>query len=273
MKKTARIIVSLVLVLAFALCVFTACNKDKSEVKNMDANEVKAMFIGDSNTESFINALGKINNIKIEYKVNEKGVETTGFSILTPDNGSEYGATDGSIMHMKSITNGVETEQYVGYNVKIINGNPKKSGDLFELVQVTENGVSEKKVNAIETAAYNLFCKNNLVYYVSSLGIRIFNKTGDIIDTVEYSGTRTYNDGKLENTTICATYVDEENSINGKITLALSADEKHIAKATVEENNVVVYEATYTYGVDTIVMPLINSKGGDWEERTSYEVA
>ncbi len=269
MKKTAKIVISLVLVLAFALCVFTACNKDKTEVKDIDADEVKAIFIGNNDTESVINALGKVNNIKIEYKVNEKGVETTGFSILTQDDGSEYGATDGSIMHMKSVTNGVETEQYVGYNVKIINGNPKKSGDLFELVQVTENGVSEKQVKSIEIAEYNLFCKNNLVYYVSSLGVRIFNKTGDIIDTVEYSGTRTYNDGKLENTTICATYVDEENSINGKITLVLSADEKQISKATVEENGVVVFDGTYTYNVPTIIMPKIS--GSTWEERTSYE--
>ncbi len=271
MKKTTKIIVSLVLVLAFALCVLTACNKDKTETKAIDATEALTILAGGNGGDGVVALLGKTDNVKVDFKTNFDGVEESGFSIVTQDGGSEYESTDASILHIKKVANGVETENYVGYNFKVIKGEVKKLGDIYNLVKITENGVEEKQVEKIEAAKYNEFCKDNIVYYISTLCTRVFNKYGEIIDTVVCSGARTYKNGKLESTTITTTYEDVENNIQGKITFVLSQDEKQITKATVEQNGVVVFEGTYTYNVPTIIMPSIS--GTTWEERPSYEVA
>ena len=287
MKKILAIVIAVLMIGALAVT-FTACGEDTPEVfeKTLTATEAEDYVFGASGA---INNGGKVFNVKATFSGNEKGITSSGETILVLD--TTEGANFASIYDNQTskvdgeITNNTEF-LFINWTERN-NGTMRNNGVVHAYSRNGETPVSSILTSGYEGIQNNLLKNSELQRGKSILENDIHNPNKDVYDTLQYTAKAVYNDsamtdlGKVE-VTITYHYEDDGQIVNGTANIVMSMREVTIYDGTTNTllvfDSIVVTESagrnmtiSYVYGVDSLGAPDLDDLSGTWPE--AYPIA
>lgn len=286
MKRILAIVIAVLMIGALAVT-FTACGDDTPTVleRTLTAIEAEDYVFG---ANGAINNGGKVFNVKATFSGNEKGITSSGETILVLD--TTEGANFASIYDNQTskddgeITNNTE---FLFINWTERNGTMRNSGVVHAYSRNGETPVSSLLTSGYEGMQNNLLKNSELQRGKSILENDIHNPNKDVYDTLQYTAKAVYNDsamtdlGKVE-VTITYHYEDDGQIVNGTANIVMSMREVTIYDGTTNTllvfDSIVVTESAgrnmtinYVYGVDSLGAPDLDDLGGTWPE--AYPIA
>lgn len=287
MKKILAIVIAVLMIGALAVT-FTACGEDTPEVfeKTLTATEAEDYVFGASGA---INNGGKVFNVKATFSGNEKGITSSGETILVLD--TTEGANFASIYDNQTskvdgeITNNTEF-LFINWTERN-NGTMRNNGVVHAYSRNGETPVSSLLTSGYEGMQNNLLKNSELQRGKNILENEIHNPNKDVYDTLQYTAKAIYNDsamtdlGKVE-VTITYHYEDDGQTVNGTANIVMSMREVTIYDGTTNTllvfDSIVVTESAgrnmtinYVYGVDSLGAPDLDDLSGTWPE--AYPIA
>ena len=287
MKKILAIVIAVLMIGALAVT-FTACGEDTPEVfeKTLTATEAEDYVFGASGA---INNGGKVFNVKATFSGNEKGITSSGETILVLD--TTEGANFASIYDNQTskvdgeITNNTEF-LFINWTERN-NGTMRNNGVVHAYSRNGETPVSSILTSGYEGIQNNLLKNSELQRGKNILENEIHNPNKDVYDTLQYTAKAVYNDsamtdlGKVE-VTITYHYEDDGQIVNGTANIVMSMREVTIYDGTTNTllvfDSIVVTESagrnmtiSYVYGVDSLGAPDLDDLSGTWPE--AYPIA
>lgn len=287
MKKILAIVIAVLMIGALAVT-FTACGEDTPEVfeKTLTATEAEDYVFG---ANGAINNGGKVFNVKATFSGNEKGITSSGETILVLD--TTEGANFASIYDNQTskvdgeITNNTEF-LFINWTERN-NGTMRNNGVVHAYSRNGETPVSSLLTSGYEGMQNNLLKNSELQRGKNILENEIHNPNKDVYDTLQYTAKAIYNDsamtdlGKVE-VTITYHYEDDGQTVNGTANIVMSMREVTIYDGTTNTllvfDSIVVTESAgrnmtinYVYGVDSLGAPDLDDLSGTWPE--AYPIA
>ena len=287
MKRILAIVIAVLMIGALAVT-FTACGEDTPEVfeKTLTATEAEDFVFG---ANGAINNGGKVFNVKATFSGNEKGITSSGETILVLD--TTEGANFASIYDNQTskvdgeITNNTEF-LFINWTERN-NGTMRNNGVVHAYSRNGETPVSSLLTSGYEGMQNNLLKNSELQRGKSILENDIHNPNKDVYDTLQYTAKAIYNDsamtdlGKVE-VTITYHYEDDGQTVNGTANIVMSMREVTIYDGTTNTllvfDSIVVTESAgrnmtinYVYGVDSLGAPDLDDLSGTWPE--AYPIA
>ena len=287
MKRILAIVIAVLMIGALAVT-FTACGEDTPEVfeKTLTATEAEDFVFG---ANGAINNGGKVFNVKATFSGNEKGITSSGETILVLD--TTEGANFASIYDNQTskvdgeITNNTEF-LFINWTERN-NGTMRNNGVVHAYSRNGETPVSSLLTSGYEGMQNNLLKNSELQRGKNILENEIHNPNKDVYDTLQYTAKAIYNDsamtdlGKVE-VTITYHYEDDGQTVNGTANIVMSMREVTIYDGTTNTllvfDSIVVTESAgrnmtinYVYGVDSLGAPDLDDLSGTWPE--AYPIA
>lgn len=287
MKKILAIVIAVLMIGALAVT-FTACGEDTPEVfeKTLTATEAEDYVFGASGA---INNGGKVFNVKATFSGNEKGITSSGETILVLD--TTEGANFASIYDNQTskvdgeITNNTEF-LFINWTERN-NGTMRNNGVVHAYSRNGETPVSSLLTSGYEGMQNNLLKNSELQRGKNILENEIHNPNKDVYDTLQYTAKAIYNDSAMTDlnkveVTITYHYEDDGQTVNGTANIVMSMREVTIYDGTTKTllvfDSIVVTESAgrnmtinYVYGVDSLGAPDLDDLSGTWPE--AYPIA
>lgn len=287
MKRILAIVIAVLMIGALAVT-FTACGDDTPTVleRTLTAIEAEDYVFG---ANGAINNGGKVFNVKATFSGNEKGITSSGETILVLD--TTEGANFASIYDNQTskvdgeITNNTEF-LFINWTERN-NGTMRNNGVVHAYSRNGETPVSSILTSGYEGMQNNLLKNSELQRGKNILENEIHNPNKDVYDTLQYTAKAIYNDsamtdlGKVE-VTITYHYEDDGQTVNGTAKIVMSKREVTIYDGTTNTllvfDSIVVTESAgrnmtinYVYGVDSLGAPDLDDLSGTWPE--AYPIA